>query len=102
MKHSADFAFAVILSLLSWSTVAAQTVHMSYPGLTGESCPLWIAKDAGLFQQNGIDAELVYNGGRPVVYSKSSFRQHAIHGRRCRVGFFSDCRWSGYRLACIG
>jgi NitT/TauT family transport system substrate-binding protein len=64
------FAFAVILSLLSYGGAAAQTIHMSYPGLTGESCPLWIARDAGLFKQNGVDAELVYmEGGRLSIQS---------------------------------
>jgi NitT/TauT family transport system substrate-binding protein len=65
-----SFGFAIILSLLICSPVAAQTIHMSYPGLTGESCPLWIAKEAGLFKQNGIDAELVYmEGGRLSIQS---------------------------------
>jgi ABC-type nitrate/sulfonate/bicarbonate transport system substrate-binding protein len=67
--------FIFILAVLLWfSTTSenlfAQTVHMSYPGLTGESCPLWIAKDLGLFKQNGVDAELVYmEGGRLSIQS---------------------------------
>jgi NitT/TauT family transport system substrate-binding protein len=71
MKHHlSHLALAAIVSLATWSSVAAQTIHMSYPGLTGESCPLWIAKEAGLFKQNGIDAELVYmEGGRLSIQS---------------------------------
>jgi NitT/TauT family transport system substrate-binding protein len=71
MKHHLSrLALAAIVSLATWSSVAAQTIHMSYPGLTGESCPLWIAKEAGLFKQNGIDAELVYmEGGRLSIQS---------------------------------
>jgi len=67
--------FIFILGILLWfstssENLVAQTVHMSYPGLTGESCPLWIAKDAGLFKQNGVDAELVYmEGGRLSIQS---------------------------------
>jgi NitT/TauT family transport system substrate-binding protein len=67
--------FIFILGVLLWfstssENLVAQTVHMSYPGLTGESCPLWIAKDAGLFKQNGVDAELVYmEGGRLSIQS---------------------------------
>ncbi len=66
------FAFTVglTLALLICGAVAAQTVHISYPGLTGESCPLWIAKDAGFFKKGGVDAELVYmEGGRLSIQS---------------------------------
>ena len=43
---------------------------MSYPGLTGESAPLWIAKESGLFKEYGIDARLVYmEGGRLSIQS---------------------------------
>ena len=62
--------FTILLMVLTSGPAAAQTIHMSYPGLTGESCPLWIAKDAGLFKQNGIHAELVYmEGGRLSIQS---------------------------------
>jgi NitT/TauT family transport system substrate-binding protein len=48
----------------------AQQLHMSYPGLTGESSPLWIAKETGLFKDYGIDARLVYmEGGRLSIQS---------------------------------
>jgi len=71
MKHNFIIvAFAILLAALTWQSAPAQTIHMSYPGLTGESCPLWIAKEAGLFKQNGIDAELVYmEGGRLSIQS---------------------------------
>ena len=71
MKHKLfSFTFGVILFLSTAGGVTAQTVHISYPGLTGESCPLWIAKDAGLFKQAGVDAELVYmEGGRLSIQS---------------------------------
>jgi NitT/TauT family transport system substrate-binding protein len=64
------FVFGSILGSSSWSGVTAQTIYMSYPGLTGESCPLWIAKEAGLFKQAGINSELVYmEGGRLSIQS---------------------------------
>ena len=48
----------------------AQEIHISYPGLTGESAPLWIAKEAGIFSEYGIDAKLVYmEGGRLSMQS---------------------------------
>jgi NitT/TauT family transport system substrate-binding protein len=43
---------------------------MSYPGLTGESSPLWIATETGLFKDYGIEARLVYmEGGRLSIQS---------------------------------
>jgi NitT/TauT family transport system substrate-binding protein len=60
---------AVLLQLMWWANVAAQ-IHMSYPGLTGESAPLWIARETGLFKAYGIDARLVYmEGGRLSIQS---------------------------------
>jgi NitT/TauT family transport system substrate-binding protein len=61
---------AATLQLLIWGFSSAQQLHMSYPGLTGESSPLWIAKEAGLFKDYGIDARLIYmEGGRLSIQS---------------------------------
>lgn len=60
---------AVVVQLSSFGLVAAQ-VYMSYPGLTGESSPLWVATETGLFKDYGIDARLVYmEGGRLSMQS---------------------------------
>jgi NitT/TauT family transport system substrate-binding protein len=66
----ANFSCAALLQLVSWTAVSAQQLDMSYPGLTGESSPLWIAKEAGLLKDYGIDARLVYmEGGRLSIQS---------------------------------
>jgi NitT/TauT family transport system substrate-binding protein len=50
--------------------LGAEEILISYPGLSGESLPLWVAKEAGAFQENGIDAKPVYmEGGRLSVQS---------------------------------
>lgn len=36
-----------------------ERVQMSYAGQTGQFAPAWAAKDAGLFEKHGLDAELV-------------------------------------------
>ena len=51
---------AAILQLAGWGVLCAQEIHMSYPGLTGESAPLWVAREAGFLKGYGIDAKLVY------------------------------------------
>jgi NitT/TauT family transport system substrate-binding protein len=52
------------------ATLCAQEITISYPGLTGESCSLWMASAGGFFKENGIDAKLVYmEGGRLSIQS---------------------------------
>lgn len=49
---------------------AAQEIAISYPGLTGESSCLWVAKEGGIFKENGIEARLIYmEGGRLSIQS---------------------------------
>jgi NitT/TauT family transport system substrate-binding protein len=61
--------FGLVMQLSSVGLVAGQ-VYMSYPGLTGESSPLWIATETGLFKDYGIEARLVYmEGGRLSIQS---------------------------------
>jgi NitT/TauT family transport system substrate-binding protein len=68
-KKLAVLICAAVLGLIA-GTTAAQEIHISYPGLTGESAPLWVAREAGLFKESGIDARLVYmEGGRLSIQS---------------------------------
>jgi len=60
----------LLIQLLVCTASQSQELHISYPGLTGESAPLWIAKDAGIFSEYGIEAKLVYmEGGRLSMQS---------------------------------
>jgi NitT/TauT family transport system substrate-binding protein len=64
------FVWMAMLQLLGLRLLGAQELYMSYPGLTGESAPLWIAKETGIFKEYGIDAKLVYmEGGRLSIQS---------------------------------
>ena len=36
-----------------------QPLHVSYASVTGSRAPLWIAKEAGLFEKHGLDVRLV-------------------------------------------
>lgn len=50
--------------------LGAQEVAISYPGLSGESSALWMARESGFFKENGIDAKLIYmEGGRLSIQS---------------------------------
>src|SRR5262244_2987843 len=56
-------AAAMMLRIIHSANLGAQEIAISYPGLTGESASLWMAKEGGFFRENGIDAKLVYMGG---------------------------------------
>lgn len=63
-------ACGAILQLIGYRFAVAQEIYMSYPGLTGESAPLWIARETGILKEYGIDANLVYmKGGRLSIQS---------------------------------
>jgi NitT/TauT family transport system substrate-binding protein len=64
------FVAAIILQIILPADLRAQEITISYPGLTGESSALWVARETGLFRENGIDARLVYmEGGRLSMQS---------------------------------
>ena len=48
--------FALIRSVLAQQL---ETLNVSYASVTGSRIPLWIAKDAGLFERNGLHVNLV-------------------------------------------
>jgi NitT/TauT family transport system substrate-binding protein len=63
---------AVLFSLLliSASALRAQDkkpAHLviSYPSISGAQAVLWIAKETGIFRDNGLDVDLVYIAGGP-------------------------------------
>ncbi|HEY1374935.1 MAG TPA: ABC transporter substrate-binding protein [Candidatus Binatia bacterium] len=41
----------------------AQTVRISYAGISGYNVPLWVAHEAGLFRKYGLNDELILFGG---------------------------------------
>src|SRR6059036_2433243 len=61
---------AILFRFMLLANVWAQEVAISYPGLTGESASLWMAKEGGSFKENGIEAMLIYmEGGRLSIQS---------------------------------
>jgi NitT/TauT family transport system substrate-binding protein len=66
MSCSRHLPYAIILvfalvSAAASSSLAQQleTLNVSYASVTGSRIPLWIAKDAGLFEKNGLNVNLV-------------------------------------------
>ena len=62
--------FILVVFCLCALKLSAQEIAISYPGLTGESASLWMAREAGHFKDNGLDAKLIYmEGGRLSIQS---------------------------------
>ena len=69
-KRRFCFAAAIISCVILAADLSAQEIAISYPGLSGDSASLWMAREGGFFKENGIDAKLVYmEGGRLSIQS---------------------------------
>lgn len=70
MIRRLGFWLAACVVWLCWAPLRAQEIVISYPGLTGESLTLWLAREGGFFKANGVEAKLVYmEGGRLSIQS---------------------------------
>src|SRR5262245_27454526 len=67
---NAQFSFIVLALIFLAATAAAahaaDQVTTTYQSVTiGSSTPLWIAKDAGFFERQGLDVKIVFVEGSP-------------------------------------
>jgi NitT/TauT family transport system substrate-binding protein len=66
----AVFAYTFITFLAASSVsfaASAQKLRIAYSSISGNTLPLWIALDQGLFTKNGLDVEAVYIAGEPMM-----------------------------------
>src|SRR6266511_3099302 len=62
--------FALLILILGNASGQAQLtkLNVGYSAISGDALPAWIAKDAGIFEKNGLDVQLVYfTGGTTAV-----------------------------------
>src|SRR5512147_981299 len=62
-------ALAVNCSLFAATVNAADKLRVSNCYIGGAILPLWIAKDAGFYQREGLDVEQITIQGNPAVAS---------------------------------
>src|SRR5258706_15258941 len=64
-------AWIVILLLLLFPAAAlaqrTANVNVGYVGIDGPQLPAWMAKEAGIFQKNGVDVQVVNFTGGPTA-----------------------------------
>jgi NitT/TauT family transport system substrate-binding protein len=62
--------FAMLIPALWNAPAQAQLtkLNVAYSAISGDALPAWIAKDAGIFEKNGLDVQLVFfTGGTTAV-----------------------------------
>jgi len=58
--------FAAIVCAVAWAGVAAAQpfkVAIGYSGISADQLVIWVARDAGIFARNNLDAQAVYFSG---------------------------------------
>ena len=58
-------AFAVLRSFPAPGAATAEKINASYGAISGSMAPIWVAKEARLFDKQGLDLNLVYIPGGP-------------------------------------
>ena len=59
-----------VCAMLESSSAGAQMTRLNvgYSAISGDAMPAWVAKDAGIFERNGLDVQLVFfTGGTTAV-----------------------------------
>ncbi|HVH90893.1 MAG TPA: ABC transporter substrate-binding protein, partial [Candidatus Acidoferrum sp.] len=69
-RNVAVAIFFLALSLYGHNPALAQLtrINVGYSAISGDALPAWVAKDAGIFEKNGLDVQLVFfTGGTTAV-----------------------------------
>jgi ABC-type nitrate/sulfonate/bicarbonate transport system substrate-binding protein len=70
LKHYTKVIVSTVLFTSLAQPLFAQMIRINvgYSAISGDAMPAWVAKDAGIFDKNGIDAQLVFfTGGTTAV-----------------------------------
>ena len=59
------FLIAITLSFAQLAAAPLEKVNASYGAISGSMLPIWVAKEARLFEKHGLDLNLVYISGGP-------------------------------------
>ena len=64
----AVFALLILILGNASGQVQLTKLNVGYSAISGDALPAWIAKDAGIFEKNGLDVQLVFfTGGTTAV-----------------------------------
>jgi ABC-type nitrate/sulfonate/bicarbonate transport system substrate-binding protein len=69
-KHAAAVTVLLSTVALNWSPASAQLtrVNVGYSALSGDQLPLWIGKELGIFEKEGLDVQpIFFTGGSTAI-----------------------------------
>ena len=71
IRKAAALTISVVLAGFFWtrpSQAQITKLNVGYSAISGDALPAWVAKDAGIFEKNGLDVQLVFfTGGTTAV-----------------------------------
>src|SRR5512132_4545783 len=74
---------SVVFWFLSWGSLphaatALESIVIAYPTTSSQFTPLWFARDVGLYEKYGLDAQLVFiQGGSILLQAMLAGQAHA-------------------------
>ena len=93
--------FAFLLCFTAFLALTNQPVQaqlarigVGYSAISGDALPAWVAKDAGIFEKNGLDVQLVFfTGGTTAVMALVSADTPITQLAGAAGGEFGDSRF---------
>jgi NitT/TauT family transport system substrate-binding protein len=67
-----EFIVSIVICFLTWGSLprsagALENIVIGYPTTSSQFAPLWFTRDVGLYEKNGLDAQLVYIRGGSIL-----------------------------------
>jgi NitT/TauT family transport system substrate-binding protein len=67
MEKLVKFSLFLIVLFVVPGLLLAETIKVGYSAIAGNQLPAWVAKEAGIFDKNGLDVQLVHAEGNVAV-----------------------------------
>src|ERR1043166_465997 len=62
------FSVAATFFILSPASAQLAKVNVGYSAISGDQLPLWVGKDLGIFEKNGLDVQpIFFTGGSTAI-----------------------------------
>jgi ABC-type nitrate/sulfonate/bicarbonate transport system substrate-binding protein len=69
---------AIGLFFANLHAATVEKINASYGAISGSMLPIWVAKEGRLFDQHGLDLNLVYISGGPAQHHVVDRRQRTV------------------------
>src|ERR687897_1181110 len=65
---AAMLSIVCLLTIASFAGAQAARINVGYSAISADQLPAWVAKETGIFAQNGLDAQLIFfTGGTTAI-----------------------------------